>query len=93
MNLEEIKDDIKNNELPLMKSETIKEVIENPVHKSIYKSKKKEDKKDNHWSDRIECKVCGGNYQRSNSSAHKKTKLHLAYEKMNTKLKKILINN
>lgn len=45
------------------------------------------------WSDRIKCDVCGKDFIRSRRCAHNKTKIHLAFEKMNKKLRKILLDN
>lgn len=45
-----------------------------------------------HWSDRLQCKICGKSYMRSTVSRHKKTKYHQMYEEMNNKLRNILID-
>ena len=90
-----IRKDIKENDITQQQSETIQAVIENPVYNSLYRNKGGQgqilkDKLLAHWSDRIKCKTCGGEYIRSCVSAHKKTKVHLAYEGMNQKLSKML---
>src|SRR5580693_112782 len=57
----------------------------------IIKLKPKELKKPKHWSDRIECKICGKTYQRSRTTLHKRTQFHRTYDDINEKLRKVLL--
>lgn len=41
---------------------------------------------------KIKCDTCGVQFTRANRSAHVKTKVHNAYESMNNKLKKFLLD-
>lgn len=43
-----------------------------------------------HWSDRIKCQICGGEYARSGVSSHRGTKRHQIYEKANKKFLSIM---
>jgi hypothetical protein len=69
--------------------------VQKPIGKAIYKNaigrpkKKEEDKA--HPNDRLICDVCGNKFIRAHRSKHKKTKVHQAYEKMNKKIQKLLI--
>lgn len=45
-----------------------------------------------HWSDIVKCATCGREYKRSNVSNHKKTKIHQAYEQINKKLNKFILD-
>jgi|ERR1700761_1830550 len=65
-----------------------------PIGKAIYDSgpDNYDDNSKSHWSDRIECKLCGKIYTRSTSSRHKKTQYHRIYEEMNNKLRMILLD-
>lgn len=62
--------------------------LERPTRKKVAAAK--EPKKKAHWSDRITCKICGGEYTRSAVSAHRGTKKHQIYAKTNKKLLKIM---
>lgn len=75
-----------------------------PLGKAIYissvKNKPKEEEEEieaiiteKHPRDRIKCKVCGEIYSRSNSWSHRKSKIHVAYDKLNVKLRKILMDS
>ena len=81
--------------IPLLDENDIK-YIQKPIGKAIYKEvlgrpkKREEDKAQP--SDRLICNICGGKYVRSHRSAHNKTKVHKAYENMNHKLTKILLD-
>jgi len=77
----------------------LKYAMESPIGNSIYinalESKiddSKVIKKRAHWNDTVECKICGKNFTRSARSNHCKTQYHLLHEKMNDKLKNILLN-
>jgi hypothetical protein len=89
MERSEIRKDIHENEVSQQQPETLRAVVNNPVYRSIYVNKKDEDKP-THWSDRLKCKDCGGTYMRSCVSGHKKTKVHQAYESMNSKIRDLL---
>lgn len=45
------------------------------------------------WSDRIKCKICGTEYTRSAVVAHKKTRHHRDFEKFDSKLRKIMLED
>lgn len=53
-------------------------------------SDKKKEKRRAHWSDRLVCKICGGEYTRSAVSAHRKTNKHQIYQKAGKKFLNIL---
>lgn len=81
--------------IPLYDTDTIR-YLEKPIGKAIYKNaigrpKKRDEDKANYY-DRIVCDSCGIEYTRAHRSAHRKTKVHQAYEKMNNKMKKFLVN-
>lgn len=79
--------------LPLLNKEELKE-IQKPINKSIYKNNNNLNViKKNNPSDILECEICGNKYRRAHKSAHKKTKLHIAYDNMNKKLFTLMINN
>lgn len=66
------------------------EYVQKPLGKAIYEQSTKKDISKH--SDRIKCKVCDKEYVRSNATHHKNTNHHKIYEKMNTKIKNLLIN-
>lgn len=82
--------------IPLLNIDEIN-YTQTPVGKSLYKNaigrprKREEDKARPH--DRLICNVCGGKFTRCHRTAHNKTKVHQAYEKMNDKLRKALIDD
>jgi hypothetical protein len=71
-------------------------------HRDIYKNwnngfkktgrPKKDPKNKAMPTDRLDCEICGGQFTRYNRSCHNKTKVHMAYVKMNNKLRDLLIN-
>lgn len=73
--------------------------IDKPFQKVRYKKNVKiseteelqEPKKKAKYDDVILCKYCGRTFKRSNRSTHNKTQLHLAYAKMNDKLRNLLL--
>ena len=69
------------------------EYLRKPIGKSLYKNAVIEEdiKVKKLPSDRVDCEICGGNFRRSNRSAHKKTKKHQLYAKLNKKLTKMLV--
>jgi len=79
-----------------MDNDAIKYAMESPIGNSIYVDSltkvNKEPKKRAHWNDTVECKICGRNFTRSARSNHCKTQYHLLHQKMNDKLKNILLN-
>lgn len=79
--------------LPLYEVEELKEV-QRPLSKAIYKNAVGRPKKDDKakWTDRVQCDICNVTFVRSNRSNHCKTKLHKAYNGMNGKIKKLLLN-
>lgn len=89
-NISNIHDNLKKcKSLPLLDENEIK-YIQNPIGKAIIKKSLDINKK--HYSDKLICDICGGSFTRSHKSAHNKTKLHLAYDNMNKKLMKVLLN-
>ncbi len=62
-------------------NDSINHMLKSPIKKSKYK----------HWSDRLTCPVCGGVYNRSNQSEHRRTKVHRAYQDMNDKVRDLLL--
>lgn len=70
-------------------------MLQKPIGKATYNSAKGRPRKQIkvNWNDKIKCSVCGELYTRSNSSRHKKTKIHQVYETLNKKLVKILLEN
>jgi|SRR5271154_1709771 len=88
--------------IPLLKYKDIKR-LQTPVGKAIYEASKCDDKrplgrprKDESEkakpTDRIQCEICGNIFSRCHRSAHRKTKIHQAYENMNQKLIKLLLD-
>jgi hypothetical protein len=80
--------------------------VQKPIGKALYEHYNDEiedepiQQKDNDeevkipkWKEKLQCKICKGIYQRSNYSKHKQTKVHQAYEKINKKLRKIMLEN
>jgi hypothetical protein len=41
----------------------------------------------------VQCTICGGRYTRSNASQHRKTKLHMAYYKINRRFQKLILDD
>lgn len=81
--------------IPLLDSEDLI-YLQKPIGRALYKNtlgrprKREEDKAKP--GDIIICDVCGNKFIRSHRSSHKKTKVHQAYENMNRKLIKMLLN-
>lgn len=48
------------------------------------------DDKHYHCSDIIQCEICHENFSRSNAFSHRKTKVHLLYEKVNNNIKELI---
>lgn len=46
-----------------------------------------------HHLDRIKCYDCGVEFQRSNACTHFKTKVHLAYAKINKNMKEFILRD
>lgn len=64
--------------------------VQKPIGKAHFQS---EPKKKAHWSDRVKCEVCNKDFTRSARSQHKLTNHHKTYEKMNKKLRELLIDS
>lgn len=78
--------------IPLYENEEI-EYLEKPLGKAAYLMKDNTlKKKKSHWSDRIKCNICGKEFTRSCRKSHEITKHHQTYAKLNTKMKKILLD-
>ena len=69
--------------LCIMPNDQIIEMMNSPVKKTVYLSK----------TAVVTCKICGGNYHRNNITAHRKTKIHKAYDQMNEKIRNLLLPN
>jgi hypothetical protein len=75
--------------------------IQAPIGKAIYKDSlerpigrpRKNSEEKAKPNDRIICDICGGKFYRRHKSSHNKTKVHQAYESMNRKLSKVLLDN
>ncbi|HLX52499.1 MAG TPA: hypothetical protein VKR58_01065 [Aquella sp.] len=68
--------------------------VQKPLGRAVYTKKKvgrPKSIKPTHWSDRIKCEVCGDEFTRSAGTLHRKTRHHQDFEKMNNKMRKILI--
>lgn len=87
--------------IPLLSKEEF-EIIQKPIGKAIYKTsiekkqvgrprKREEDKLKP--LDRIKCEICGRTYVRCHKTKHIRTDHHKAYEEMNEKLRKILLDD
>ena len=89
--------------IPLLDENDIEYMIR-PIGKAIYKNSiekknqkpfgrpKKNEHEKAHYSDKIKCDICGGTFVRSHRADHRKTKVHQAYEKMNRKLSKVILD-
>lgn len=89
--------------IPLLNEFDI-EYITKPIGKAIYKNSiekknekpfgrpRKNEKEKARYNDRIVCDICGGTFLRSHRADHRKTKVHQAYEKMNRKLSKVILD-
>ena len=87
MNSSSISEIKKQKSLPLYEVDTIKEIIK-PIGRTIYNG---EIQNGSSWNDNVICKICGKRYKRSNVTNHKKTQWHKIHDKMNDKLKKLLL--
>ena len=86
-------------------SEPDLDYLRKPMNKAMYACKTKDEFiyedgllikriKRSHWSDRVKCKECSGEYTRSAKSNHDRTQKHQIYSKLNKKLLNYLtINN
>lgn len=76
--------------------------ITKPIGRAVYENayenkdndigKEKKEKKKNNRFERIECELCGRIISKNNKAAHRKTRFHQAYEKMNKKLREFLLD-
>ena len=84
------------NGLSTYEVDELKYLDTSPIGKAIYQNKKGRPKVPEELkaksSDRIKCEDCGKEYIRSNSTNHKKTKHHIIHDKMNKKLKKMMLD-
>jgi len=76
--------------LPLCKPEEIRYAM-TPIGKAIYNTKPSDSESTGRFRERIECKVCGKMFTRSNTSRHNQTQYHQLYSNMHQKMKKILL--
>jgi hypothetical protein len=98
MTIDDLKKSIKNDDNPIddhygipkekwlrapisLQDDMVNDMLSSPIRKSKYK----------HWSDRITCTICGGEYARSYQSGHRQTKVHKAYAEMNDKIRDLLV--
>lgn len=69
--------------------------ITKPIGRAIYENSLEERKENivkvNRY-EKIKCDLCGKTVSKANKSHHNKTQYHQAFEKMNNKLKKILLD-
>lgn len=68
-------------------------LIENDQEEKIDLSPKSKLNKKKSERDKIKCDICGIKYTRSNKYGHVRTKVHKLHEKMNSKLRKILLDS
>jgi hypothetical protein len=80
-----------NEELRYLQKPLGKAIYKNAINQPIGRPRKSEDEKAKP-DDRIICDICQGVFTRAHRSAHKKTKVHQAYEKMNGKIQKLLLD-
>ncbi len=74
--------------------------ITKPIGRAVYENayenkdivKPKKEKKKNNRFERIECELCGRVISKNNKAAHRKTRYHQAFEKMNKKLREFLLD-
>lgn len=90
----EFQDELKNKSLTLCSQDALNYSVNSVIGSAIAQKETEPMKNKNktHWSDRIECNICGGIYTRSASTAHKKTKIHKLHCELNEKIKNILLN-
>lgn len=99
MDIKEIQQNLKKGLSLTTYSEDELRYVQKPIGKALYKSTlqkrgrpriNKNDKcKPN---DKVQCKICNKIYTRSGSTKHKKTQYHQLHEKMNIKLRKVLMD-
>ncbi len=68
--------------------------VQKPVGRNIYKTGMGRPRKEEHVSylDKVTCKICGKTVSRSNQSNHKKSQYHMAHERMNKKIREVLLD-
>lgn len=103
MEIKEIQDELKKGKgMSNYNKEELK-YVRTPIGKGLYlnalDTKKDKDEiidkpKDEKpkWNDRIKCSVCGSIINRANKSRHKKSNHHQIYAKMDSKIKKMLLD-
>jgi hypothetical protein len=67
--------------------------LEKPLGKNIYKHATEEQQDEyKRYLDKVKCKVCGKITSRCNQSQHKKSQYHMAHERMNKKIREVLLD-
>lgn len=99
MDIKEIQENLKKGLSLTTYSEDELRYIQKPIGKALYNStlqkKGRPRKNENNKckpTDKVKCKICGKIYIRCGSSRHKKTQYHQLHEKVNIKLRKILMD-
>lgn len=89
----ELKNKAKNDKNLVDYTVTELKYVQKPIGKAHYKGpgRPKSGSKSNP-TDKVKCKICSKSYTRSNSSNHKKTVYHKTFEKLNNKMRKLLID-
>lgn len=92
--MEKIQENIQNNKSIVSYTNEELNYIMKPIGKALYKSGRpcKSNKEKSKPTDRIKCDLCSKFYFRSGKTKHCRTKVHIAYASMNSKLMKALIN-
>ncbi len=90
---QKIQDKLKNNKSLANYDVEDMKYLQKPLGKAIYKRGRPKSDNPAKWNDRVICDVCGKEFTRSARTKHKKTQFHQAFEIMNNKLKKLLIND
>lgn len=98
MQIQKIQERLKEgNGLSTYDSNELKYLESSSIGKAIYVNKRGRPRVSDELkaksTDRITCKDCGKQYIRSNATNHKKTTYHIIHEKMNEKLKKIMLDD
>lgn len=106
MRSRELQEIMKNDKNIANYSDEALKYVQTPIGKALYKteisteipeektSKMGRPKKDNRvkWSDRMTCEICSRSILRSNQSSHKKSQYCMAHQRMNQKIRKMLLN-
>ena len=85
---------IKNEDYILNYDDETLKYVKKPIGNALYTGRPKMDEEDKGKpNDKVECKLCGKVFTRSNRSKHKRTQRHKLYEKVNTKMAKMVLND